>query len=240
MGVEEVVPEDVAPQRELSEPEVTGTQWRPMALAALGVVLFVDGIRRRSVRGSLMAILGSVLLFRAAGTSNSGPIESGTQQPTVFRDSITVGRSPEDLSEFVREPANLGEALRPFADVRSAGPDRLRFTVDPPVGPDVHWRMALVEERPGEVLRWTNERRRIVPYEMVVHFRPAPGGRGTELTLELKFDPPGGRHGATVLQRLDVVPESLVGVVLDRLKSLAETGEIPTSAVDSSGRGGFR
>ncbi|OLZ39529.1 hypothetical protein A6E15_00370 [Natrinema saccharevitans] len=70
-----------------------------------------------------------------------------------------------------------------------------------------------------------------------IRFREAPAGRGTEVTFRFRFEPAGGTVGAAVTDRLGVVPESLAGVVLDRFKSLAETGEIPSLESNPSTRG---
>ena len=38
-----------------------------------------------------------------------------------------------------------------------------------------------------------------LPSEGEVQFRPAPGDRGTEVTLRIRFDPPGGALGLGLL-----------------------------------------
>lgn len=61
-----------------------------------------------------------------------------------------------------------------------------------------------------------------------MRFRRA-AGRGTEVLLRVRFDPPGGAIGREAANLLKSVPRSLADRSLHYLKSLAETGEIPTT-----------
>jgi uncharacterized membrane protein len=59
-----------------------------------------------------------------------------------------------------------------------------------------------------------------------VRFRPAPGGRGTEIRVELRYDPPGGKLGAKLAKLFGEAPEQQVASDLRRLKQVLETGEV--------------
>jgi uncharacterized membrane protein len=109
--------------------------------------------------------------------------------------------------------------------------------VEGPYGRTVSWETRVVEEEPGEFIRWETPVDAMLPCRGSVRLRPAPGGRGTIVTLSVRFDPPGGTLGDAAMERLGIVPGSLAGGVLDRFKSLAETGEIPRLAENPSGRG---
>jgi uncharacterized membrane protein len=63
-----------------------------------------------------------------------------------------------------------------------------------------------------------------------VHFNEASGGRGTELKVVLRYDPPAGKLGANVSKILGEDPAANVQEDLRRLKMLLETGEIATAA----------
>lgn len=214
-----------------------------MAAAALGGTLLVLGLRRRFLVGAAMALAGGWLLSRAFGTGPTTDREGRDAESTTDRDgatierSITVGESPDELYEFVRDPENLDRIVGPVADVTSSGEDRHRWSVEGPLGRTLSWETEIVEEQPGESLRWEAVDGSLVSADGSIDLRPAPGDRGTRMTLRARVDPPGGRYGAAALERLDIVPESLVGAALDRSKSLVETGEIPTTARSPSARG---
>ncbi|HEX8151510.1 MAG TPA: cyclase, partial [Thermoanaerobaculia bacterium] len=69
-----------------------------------------------------------------------------------------------------------------------------------------------------------------------VHFKPAAGGRGTEVKVVLRYDPPGGVFGAAVSKMFGEDPDYQVQEDLRRLKMLVETGEIATIAEQPTGR----
>ena len=68
-----------------------------------------------------------------------------------------------------------------------------------------------------------------------VHFKPAPPGRGTEVTVSLDYVPPAGRLGAAVAKIFGESPEVQVTDDLRRFKWIMEAGEIPTTAGQPSG-----
>lgn len=228
------------------------------ASAVLGGVLLVRGLRRRSLGGAVSAIAGGALLSRGlrgrsrvyraletnVPTGDRSESRAKAREPVAER-SITVGKPAEDLEEFWRDPELLERIVGDFAEVSAAGgnededegEDRHHWRVSGPLDRPMEWESKLVEERPGELLRWESLEGATIPYEATIRFQPAPADRGTEVTLRVEYDPPGGTVGNAVLDRLDVVPETLVGKLLYRFKSLAETGEIPTLEGNPSARG---
>ena len=79
-----------------------------------------------------------------------------------------------------------------------------------------------------------------MPNEGSIRFRPAPGDWGTKVRLRFRFASPSGVLGEAASKLLNVVPSMLAGKALRRFKSLAETGEIPTTEHNPSARRGAR
>ena len=202
----------------------------------------------RSAGGRRLAFVagGALLVLALAGgwvayrrlTRTRSPIrgEPGTVAATT-KGSVTVGKPAGELHDLWREPETLARAFGDFADVTRSGEDRLRWELAGPLGYGVAWEMRLVEDDPGEALRWETDADAPVDADLAVRFRPAPGDRGTEVNLEVRVVPPGGPAGGAVAKRLGVVPDALAEVALDRFKSLAETGEVPTLEGNPSARG---
>jgi uncharacterized membrane protein len=136
-----------------------------------------------------------------------------------------------------QDPQQLSRILGHFADVVAVGTEGHRWIVHGPGGREVSWQTRTIADEPGERVRWATAPDASVHNEGTVRFREAAGDRGTRVTLSVSFDPPGGTIGTAALKRLDVVPEALVGEALDRFKSLAESGEIPTLDDNPSARG---
>ena len=233
------------------ENEVDGG--RPVALAALGATLAAVGLKRRSLVGTAMVLVGGWLLYRALGNrdrpSARGGASSDAERPearsversgaTRVEHTITVGGSAADLSEYWRDPELLTQIAGDAVDVTSAGAGRVHWTAEAPLGLNLEWDAELVDDSPGEVLRWESTAGLALFEEGSVRFRPAPADRGTEVTLALRFDPPGGSVGRAAIALLSgsSALDAAANKALYRFKSLAETGEIPTLDGNPSGRG---
>lgn len=214
--------------------------------ALVGGVLLVFGVRRRTLLGTAAALVGGWLLHRsipgrsplpAALGDDRGDESEATPVETEVERTITVGKPADELYEMWRDPEQLTQVMGHFADVSSADEDGLRWTVQGPFGRDVEWETQFVEARAGEFLRWESPEDAAVPNEGSIRLAPAPGDRGTEVTLRLQFDPPGGRLGGAAMKSSGFVPAVLAKKALHRFKSLAETGEIPTLEGNPSARG---
>ena len=65
--------------------------------------------------------------------------------------------------------------------------------------------------------------------EAVMAFRPAPGGRGTEIRAELTYTPKAGKLGDIAQRMTHKSPGQMLGQDLKRFKMIEETGEIVKS-----------
>lgn len=214
---------------------------RAGAGAVLGGGLVLLGLRRRSLGGAALALAGSWLLYRGARSRpivpdavldlgrEAGRVGAPRAAPEVER-SITIGADARELRRAWLEPSTLPRVMAPFAEVRVEGDGRAHWTVRPGLGRELSWTTRVVEDLPGERLRWVALEGAELPNEGSLRFRPAPAGRGTVVTLHWRFDPPGGALGGAAAKGLGFVSDTLAGKVLRRFKSLVETGEIPTLA----------
>lgn len=222
-----------------------------VAAVALGGGLIVRGLRRRSLRGTAMAIAGAGIVVQALGhkgrierafrsrirlSSGQGGRPGPADDPSVSR-SITIRQPPDELYDVWQDPDQFSKIMGHFAEVTAADDDRLHWTVHGPRGRDISWETRIVEANPGKHIRWETPKGATLLNEGSVRFRPAPGNRGTVVTVSMDFDPPGGALGNVVLEQLDVVPNALAGTALHRFKALVESGEIPTLEDNPSARG---
>ncbi len=225
-----------------------------VASALLGGTLVARGITRPSPTGIAMVLTGVGLLYR--GTCGHSQLyqlldvstaggharrEAGISPdaPQLER-SITILKSADELYRFWREPQNLSRIMEHFAEVTAAGEDRTHWLLRGPLRRTVEWDTVVVEDRPGEFLRWASIDGAALRNEGAVAFRPAPGDRGTEVKLRFRFDLPGGVLSDAAFRLLGVVPSPLAGRVLRRFKSLVETGEVPTTKRNPSARADIR
>lgn len=218
---------------------------------ALGGLLMLLGLHNRSVGGVATAVAGGALLYRgmtgqcrvyrALGVNTA---DRGTRAPagapaaaTDVARSITIDKPADELHRIWREPATLPQVMRHFAEVTVKDEHHAHWKVRGPGGRSLEWDSQVVEDRPGELLRWESAEGADVRNEGTLRFRPAAGDRGTEVALRIRFAPPGGALGGAAMRLFAFVPSALAGKALRRFKSLVETGEMPTLERNPSARG---
>jgi uncharacterized membrane protein len=183
-----------------------------------------------AVRLAIAAVTGLTVLDLLCSVRLEAKEEETDRAKTAFlQRSTTIGKPADELHRLWRDPQTLPKIMGDIAEVSWTGEDRIRWVLHGPLGRRWVWETRLVEDRPGQLLRWQSVEGAIVPNEGSVQFRPAPRDWGTEVRLRLRFDPPGGALGNAAAGLLTYVSRIQLGRVLRRFKSLAETGEIPTT-----------
>ena len=150
----------------------------------------------------------------------------------------TINGTPEELYALWRDPKTLPQVMGHFATVTAQSEDHADWTVHGPAGTALQWKSQIVQEEPGQFMRWYSLPGAKIPNGGSIKFTPATGGRGTVATLEVDFNPPGGVFGKAAAKALGVVPQALAVKALRRFKALAEAGEIPTLQDNVSARTG--
>jgi uncharacterized membrane protein len=218
--------------------------------AAAGGLLIGAGLRRARARGLAFSCLGGALLRRAitghsyfyeiAGIhaipyrarSASVPYELGIR---VDR-AATVMRPREEVYRFWRKLENLPRFMRHLISVTDLGRGRSRWIARGPGGRRIQWDAVIHNEVENELLAWRSLPDAHVDSAGSVLFSDAPGGRGTEIKVELQYNPPAGVLGALVGKMFGAEPSGQIQEDLGRLKQLLETGEVIT--VDGQSHGG--
>ena len=113
-----------------------------------------------------------------------------------------------------------------IVSVRATGPNRLHWTAKGPAGLEFQWDAEIVDDRPNERIAWRSLAGGDLDSNGSVEFRPAPGNRGTEVIMELRYQPPGGR----VVERLAKLFGTALEVQIERdlraFKQIMEVGEV--------------
>lgn len=197
-----------------------GSGHRIKGTTALALTALAGAIAVAAVRGGW---------FDRPGARGNGRGGAAVGEPEVER-SITIGRTADELHQCWSAPRTLPRVMAGLATVRASGDGLMHWRIDGPLGRAREWDSRIVDDRPGEGIGWRSLPGAAVSTEGSIHFRPAPGDRGTVATLRLRLDPPGGALGDAAVRLLGTTPIDLaVDGVLRRFKSLVETGEIPTT-----------
>ncbi len=114
--------------------------------------------------------------------------------------------------------------------VEELGGGLSRWTADAPLGAEVSWDAEIINDVPSELISWRSVGESDVVSAGSVRFKPARGGRATEVRVVLQYEPPGGKAGATAAWLLGDDPKQQIEDDLRQFKRLLETGDISTAA----------
>ncbi len=136
--------------------------------------------------------------------------------------SITVNRSADELFSFWRNVENLPLVMRHLESVTRTGPGISRWVARGPLSKTVEWEAQIFNERPNELISWRSLEGSEVDTAGSIHFQPAPDGRGTEVRVVLKYNPPLGKLGSSVAWLFGSSAEKEIEADLQRFKLAME------------------
>ena len=152
--------------------------------------------------------------------------------------SVTINRPRQEVYEFWRDLEHLPTFMIHLEAVTSSGDLRSHWVANVPAG-RVEWDAEIIEDRPGEIIAWQSVEGSAVPNGGSVRFTDAPADRGTEVHVDLHYDPPAGRAGAMVAKLFGEEPQQQLRDDLRRFKQVMETGEVVRSdgSLEGAGQG---
>ncbi len=145
---------------------------------------------------------------------------------TVIGRTVTINRPRAELYAFWRDFTNLPRFMDNVESIEARGPDVTHWVVKAPAGKTVEWDSVITEEVPNERLAWTSTAESGIRHSGSVEFRDAHGGRGTEVTATIVYEPPAGAMGKAVAKLFGREPKVQARRDLRRFKQLMEAGEI--------------
>ncbi len=212
-----------------------------------GSALVLQGLVKRGSWNALaMAVIGSGLVY--LGATGRNPVyralgirlvhtQEGGQRVEVIK-SMTINRPAHELFAFWRDFRNLPKIMTHLESVEILSERRSHWRVSAPAGLAVEWDAEIVNEKSDTLIAWQSCDGADIANWGAVRFSPAPGDRGTEVTVELEYDPIGGAAGVAFAKLFGEEPSQQIEEDLRRFKQIMETGEIPTTAGQPRGRSG--
>ena len=205
-----------------------------MDLALLGAALRSDSAQTGRVTGAMAAVAGITALdlwcsqqfSRRPGLQASGTGQDGAIQVV---ESVTVNRPADALYHFWHDFQNLPRFMSHLESVQMIGDRRSHWRAKAPAGTSMEWDAETVEDRPNELIAWRSLPGADVDNAGSVRFIAVPGDRGTQVRVELRYDPPGGPAGAAIAKLFGEEPSQQVYDELRAFKQVMEIGEIVQS-----------
>ncbi len=233
-------------------PEVNVGHFERAASVTLGTALLALALTRRRAPGAFtFGLMGAYLAWRGAtgrcalyealdtGTAEDDEderLDAGGHDDASLEAAVTIARPPEEVYAFFRRFENAPRFMAAIEAVEVLDATRSRWIARTPGGQVLDWESEVLEERPGELIAWRSRPGGLVHHAGAARFRPAPGGRGTEVRLDVEYVPPGAPLGRAVARLLGSAAEYVVEEDLRRLKQLLETGETATTRGQPQGR----
>ena len=151
--------------------------------------------------------------------------------------SVTITRPRGELFAYWRNFTNLPTFMHAIESVQVTDNQRSVWTVKAPAGQHVTLETELVGVVENESIGWRSVEGSQIKTAGLVTFADAPADRGTVVTAEIAYEPPGGDVGRLVAKLFQAEPNIQARHELKRFKQLMETGEIATGANHSSDDG---
>lgn len=202
-----------------------------------GLVLLARGLRQGGVAGWLQAIVGGALLARGvtatcpvkralAATSFEKKLaeENGWHSATALTTRIVIRRPRNQVYAYWRNFSNLSHFMTHIERIEMLSDHRSRWVVKAPVGQTVEWTAHVMEDVPDRRIAWETEYDADIRSAGWVEFDDTPDGRGTQVTVMIAYEPPGGKLGHLAARIWNEDPATQLCEDLENLKSILEAG----------------
>jgi uncharacterized membrane protein len=226
----------------LWQPNWRGWPWIRVAGDAMDLSLMQAARVSRRVRqprrfnAAVTTVAGISAVDMAAGTSLVTGHRADADHVRVSA-AITVSRSVDDVYRALRNFENFQHFMANVESVRPIDDRRSHWRVIGPAGERVEWDAEIVDDDPNHRIAWRTLPGAEVEHVGSVELRATSGWRkGTEIRVELTYDPPAGSAGRMVAKLFGKEPEQAIRGDLRRFKSMLETGEVIVSDATLEGR----
>jgi uncharacterized membrane protein len=171
---------------------------------------------------------------KRTGESRHNIAVPGNRGVKVVR-SCTVRKPAAELYHFWRSLENLAQVIKHPVSITRLSDTESHWKVSAPGDAFVEWDAQIINDHPNELIAWRSKDGADIPNAGTVRFEPAPADEGTEVRVQLEYDPPGGKLAAFFAKITGEEPGQQVAEALRRFKALMEAGELPTIEGQSAG-----
>lgn len=205
--------------------------WIRVAGDAMDLVLLGRAVARGgSGRSRAIAATAAVAAVTAVDVYAGMRARRATHLQTLeLTGSTTVRRSPQEVYGFWRRLENLPSVMAHVEEITTSGGGRSHWTVRAPFGRTVEWDAEITEDVPGRLLSWQSLPGADVENSGTIRFASAPGDRGTEVHVRVRYRVPGGALARALARYAGEDPHQQLDDDLRRFKQVMETGEITRS-----------
>jgi uncharacterized membrane protein len=205
-----------------------GTWERIGSIAAGAALIFTSNPKSRI--GRLAQTAGTGFLVR--GITGYCPVSELLGRDTRSRDtkealggprgvhvleSVVVPASTEEAYRFWRDLTNLPQFMSHLSRIDVVDATHSHWVASAPIGMTVEWDAKIINDVENKLIGWKSLEHADVVSAGSVRFRPTRGG--TEITVHLQYDPPGGKLGQWLAETFGQAPSRAIRQDLQRLRA---------------------
>ena len=220
-----------------------------------GAALLYYGLRQQNLSRWPLAALGASLLYQGVsgnnqldyvpivndtmedmGRTGSMPSRLTEHEPNQLRvrKSLTINRPASELYAYWRKLENLPNFMKHVKSVTDLGDGQSHWVANVVRDIEMEWDARTTVDRPDEMIAWETMPDSMIQHRGYVKFIPV--SKGTEVSVSMEYDPPGAAVGALAGRAVRFIAEQQVKEEIRNFKRLMETGELPTTEGQPSGR----
>jgi uncharacterized membrane protein len=202
-------------------------QSEPRWLAVLGGGLLAGyGLARGSFSGLLAALGGAGLAYYGLRgdvqfTRSVAP-DGGTSQRIV--ETITINRSPAEIYDEWHDVTRLPRIMSHLVSVTETDDGLTHWVAKAPLGRTVEWNAEVIHDQESRIIAWRSVGDSGITNVGSVRFDRAVGGQGTEMSVTIEYNVPGGFLGVSLVKLLGEDPGRQIADDLRRFKQYMESG----------------
>lgn len=193
----------------------------------LGALGLAADLIHRGVTGECVVYKSLGLNTAKQGHNSAASVDAS--KSIKVRRSVTINKSAEEIYNFWRNFENLPRFMTHLQSVTPKDEKQSHWVANAPAGQKVEWDAVIINEEENKLIAWQSLPGSAVMHAGSVEFKPTLNGSGTEVKVELNYEPPLGAVGVVVARILGEEPDLQIQEDLRHLKQLLETGEIPTN-----------
>lgn len=199
------------------------------SMLAAGSALVAFGAARGGLLGKAAALCGGVCAVQGWRGKLGSPIATDG----VAEAAVTIAAPAAQVAEFWRDPQRLAGVVPQIERIDRLEHDRSTWVVTLPGNLRLHWEAEYRFDESGRRITWQTTGSSTLEHEGEVTFAEAPGDRGTEVRVRLRWRDPSGGVVEWLTRRIGGVvghaPRDELRRGLQAVKQVLEAGEIPTS-----------
>lgn len=193
-----------------------------LILGTLGLILAVDGFRKRSARGSAEGTLGSMLLARSLTDKPVRQlVQSRASNCVEIDEHVEINAPRGQVFDFFTRYSEYPRFMRNIKKVTDLGNGRSRWVARGPLGIPIKWESEMKEVVPHQLITWKSGDHSAFANSGALRFEET-GENSTHLNVRMTYCPPFGKAGSVFSRALRSNPQQKVHEDLQRVKSLLE------------------